>query len=437
MQHLISFLFITEFFLLLIFFMFNLLKRDFTFKLGICFGLLFFVFLPLWVMIFSGEIKLAISGFGNTGIKNVIMKNNIQSSIVLILFIFSIILYLYLPQLKIKENLNNKFKPLISSYIISYIIGMGIIFIGSGLLKGGNWYDNRHNFFESSGSLAVLVAFVLNSSKILIIASLFYKWLNKDYGVYKFFTYVFSFVILDMFFTGNRIYLFCAAITVGLIFLKRFPKRMFNLSPIILPVVFFLGYFASIFKHMRGPLFEQGIPTFSVFVASLLRAISLEPPKVSMFFLEISESINMNVLYLIFNSYDKFLYGSTYLKPLFFYLPRSIWTSKPESITTLAAKEFGGASLVTTIIGEMYMNFYLFGIILTPIFLLIMDYLFTKLLKNFGAISGIILFIFGVLIFRMPFSDEFLVFIFLWIILVITSWLNKYKFKYKSLDEVN
>ena len=188
---------------------------------------------------------------------------------------------------------------------------------------------------------------------------------------------------------------------------------------------------------MRGPLFEQGIPTFSVFVASLLRAISLEPPKVSMFFLEISESINMNVLYLIFNSYDKFLYGSTYLKPLFFYLPRSIWTSKPESITTLAAKEFGGASLVTTIIGEMYMNFYLFGIILTPIFLLIMDYLFTKLLKNFGAISGIILFIFGVLIFRMPFSDEFLVFIFLWIILVITSWLNKYKFKYKSLDEVN
>ena len=118
-------------------------------------------------------------------------------------------------------------------------------------------------------------------------------------------------------------------------------------------------------------------------------------------------------------------------------MPRSIWTSKPESITTLAAKEFGGASLVTTIIGEMYMNFYLFGIILTPIFLLIMDYFFTKLLKNFGAISGIILFIFGVLIFRMPFSDEFLVFIFLWIILVITSWLNKYKFKYKSLDEVN
>lgn len=436
MQHLISFLFICEFLLLLNFFVFNLFKREFSFKLGICFGLLFFVFLPVWVMIFTGGISLALSGFGNTGIKNIILEDNLQSSVILIIFIFSIIIYLYLPQIRIKRKLNKKFKPLISSYFICYLIGMTIIFIGSGLLNGGNWYDNRHNFFISSGSLAILLAFVLNSSKILIISSLFYKWIKNDYGVTKFLTYLFSFVILDMFFTGNRIYVFCTAIVLGLIFLKRFPKKMFFLSPIIIPIVTILGYFASIFKHMRGPLFEQGIPTVPIFIAALLRAISLEPPRISMFFLEISESINMNVLYEIFNSYDKFLYGSTYIKPLFFYLPRSLWSNKPESITILAANEFGGASLVTTIIGEMYMNFYLFGVIILPVSLLLMDYFFTKLLKNFGAISGVILFIFGILIFRMPFSDELLVFIFLWIILILTSWINQYKFKFRIYNEV-
>ena len=437
MHHILSFLFIAEFITLLNFLILSLFKKEFSFKLGICFSLLFFVFLPILVMLFTGEIHLALSGFGNTGIKNVIFKDNLYSSIVLLLFIFSIICYLYFPNIKISKSHEINFKPLIGSYFFCYILGMAIIFIGSGLLKGGNWYDNRHNFFESSGSIALLVAFLLNSSKILIISSLFYKWIEKHYSFLKFVIYVLTFVTLDMFFTGNRIYLFCTAIAIGLLLLKKHPVNMFKLSPFIIPFTFVFGYFGSIFKHMRGPLFEHGIPTIPIFMAALYRAISLEPPRISMFFLEISESINMNVMYEIFNSYDKFLYGSTYLKPLFFYFPRSIWTSKPESITILAAKEFGGASLVTTIIGEMYMNFYLFGIILLPLFLIFIDYFFTKMLRSFGSISGVILFIFGILLFRMPFSDELLVFLFLWIILMITGWLNKYKFKFKLINEDN
>lgn len=432
MQHLLSFLFIIEFIILIIYFFFNLLKKRFTFKLGICFGLLYFIFIPILVMIFTGKIILANSGFGNTGINNVVFEYNIQSSFILFFFIFSIILYLFFPKIKIKPSLSFNFKPLLKSYIFIYAIGMTIIFLGSGLLSGGNWYDNRHNFFASSGSFALLIAFVLNSSKILIIASLFFKWLKNQYDTKKFLIYTISFVFFDMIFTGNRIYLFCTFITIFLLYLKKYPKRTFLLLPIVLPFIFTLGYFGSIFKHIRGPLFEKGLPTLPIFMAALVRAISLEPPKLSMFFLEISESVNVNVLYQIFNSYDNFLLGSTYLKSLIFYLPRSIWDSKPESITIIAAKEYGGASLVTTIIGEVYMNFYLFGIIILPILLILLDYFFSRLLKNFGKIQNIILFIFGILIFRMPFSDEFLVFIFLWIILIITKWVNNRNFILKK-----
>ena len=78
------------------------------------------------------------------------------------------------------------------------------------------------------------------------------------------------------------------------------------------------------------------------------------------------------------------------------------------------------------------MNFYFFGVIILPFLLLFLDYLFTKSLKNFGKISGIILFIIGILIFRMPFSDELLVFVFLFVILKVTKWINDHNFTFKS-----
>ena len=429
MQHLVSFLFIIEFLLVLLIFFYILLKEGVNFKVGISFALMFFIFIPVWVMILTGRVELSMTDFGSTQIDHVILKQNIKTSFILLSFIFSIIIYLYFPSLKNKQKIKEVFNPSIKTYFIIYLSGMSFIFIGSGLLGGGNWYDNRHNFFESYGAIALLIAFVLNSSKILIIASLTYKWLEKKMGFIKFLIFIGSFTVLDMVFSGNRIYLFCTFVMISLIYLKRFPKKIFLLTPVIIPCIFVFGYFASIFKHMRGPLFYKGFPTIQVFVASLARAISLEPPKPILFFLGISESVNVNVIYNLFNSFDKFLYGTTYLKPMFFYLPRSIWVNKPESITIIAAKTYGGASLVTTIIGEMYMNFYLLGIVFLPIFFWFTDNILTYSLKGYGNFTKLIMFIIGLLIFRMPFSDEFLVFIFLILILNFTNRFKNIKFK--------
>lgn len=432
MQYLVSTLFIVEFLLLLIILFYILFKLGVNFKAGISFALLYFVFIPIWVMIFSGNLELSKADFGQTQLTDILLKDNIKSSFILLSFIFSIIIYLYFPSIKIRSLKKISFSPSIKIYLSIYSIGMLIIFVGSGLLQGGNWYDNRHNFFESYGSLTLLVAFVLNSSKILIIASLTHNWLIKKISFLKFLLFVGSFSIFDMVFSGNRIYLFCTAMLIALIYVKKFPKKTLVLSPIIIPGIFIFGYFASIFKHIRGPLFYQGFPTFKIFVLALVRAIGIEPPNPTLFFLGISESVNVNVIYTLFNSYDNFLYGTTFLKPLFFYLPRSIWESKPESITVITAKTYGGASLVTTIIGEMYMNFHLFGLIILPVFLWFIDNILTFSLKKYGIISRLIMFIIGLLMFRMPFSDEFLVFIFLILILELSNNFKKYKFKIRA-----
>ena len=151
-------------------------------------------------------------------------------------------------------------------------------------------------------------------------------------------------------------------------------------------------------------------------------------------FIGISESVNVNVIYNLFNRYDDFLNGATYLKPLFFYVPRSIWEGKPETITVIAANSFGGNALVTTIIGEMYMNFSIFGIVLLPVFLWFTEGLLTKYLKNYGSILSIIGFFFGILFFRMPYSDELLVFVFLVFILTFFNVFKKYKFKFNIFN---
>ena len=437
MVHLISALFIIEFFLILIIMLYTLLKKGATFKVGVSFGVLFFVFIPVWIMILTGTLELSKADFSYTTLTDVVLNNNIHSSLLLLGYLFSILLYLYFPSRYSTIEVNDKFKPSSKAYLTIYTIGMLIVFIGSGLLEGGDWYQNREHFMQSNGALAVLIVFLVNSAKILLLSTLFYKWLRNDFSFYKFMFFILLFVIIDMVFSGNRIYLFCTAILIGLTLLKRYPKKTLIASPFLFPATFFLGYFASIFRHMRGPLFLNGLPTFEVFIAALNRAMILEPPNPKLFFIGISESINVNVIYNLFNRYEDFLLGATYFKPLFFYIPRSIWEGKPESITVITANSFGGSSLVTTIIGEMYMNFSLLGIIILPIVLWFTDGLITKSLRPYGSISNIVGFFFGLLFFRMPFSDEFLVFVFLVLILTFFNVFKKYKFKFLEKHENN
>lgn len=432
MQHIVSILFIIEFLLIIYVFFRLLFKNGLTFRGGIAFALLFFIFIPIWVIIITGSIKLNKSDFGLTRIVHVVLAKEIKSSFLFIGYIFSIILYLYFPvKIFASYKQNMIFKPSIKSYLIIYTVCMMINFIGSGMLDGGNWYHNRHEFFDSHGSFAVLVAFVLNSSKILIITSLIYQWVSDHLKFKKFIIFVVSFTVIDMIFSGNRIYLFCTAIIIGMVILKKYTKTMLLLMPIILPSILFMGYFASIFRHMRGPLFEKGFPTLETFNTSFKRAMELDPITPKTFFLNISESVNVNVIYEVFNNYDNFLYGTTYLKSLVYYLPRSIWEGKPESITVIAADFLGGSSLVTTIIGEMFMNFSYFGMLFLPVFLWLTNGLLSYGLRTYSSISGIIMFFFGILFFRMPFSDEFLVFVFLVIILKSLNVFKKYKFTIK------
>ena len=97
MGHLTSVLFIIEFFLIVLIMLYTLLKKGVTFKVGVSFGVLFFIFIPVWVMIFTGTLELSRADFNYTTLTDVDLNKNIHSSLLLLGYLFSILLYLYFP----------------------------------------------------------------------------------------------------------------------------------------------------------------------------------------------------------------------------------------------------------------------------------------------------------------------------------------------------
>lgn len=434
----VSIAFILLFLLYMSFLMISLKKEGLTFKLGICFGVLYFIFIPVFMMVTTGVLLLPVVDFGITTLSDVVLQENIRSSWILILFLSVILGYLFFPSISgkgLKSTENSR-----SDYFVKWQIPLAIyafltlfIFIRSGMLEGGNWYNNRHDFMNEGGALAVLMVFTLNASKVLFIAVLFNSWRKDNHKLTL--AALLVFLLLDMLVSGNRIYAFITGSMILLTYFNKYPVTVLKYSAITAPLLFIAAYFGTIFRHMRGPLFEEGVPGFKRFKEVLIYAVNHEPPDIYDFLSGISESVNVNVIYDLFNRYTDFLYGSTYLKTILFPIPRSIWQSKPISITSITGEYFGSVSLVTTFIGEMFMNFSYFGIALLPLFLILTEYFLKVLFKNFHPYTRILLFIIGLMIFRMPYSDTILVALLIFMILRISAIKWKFTLSSRSLSK--
>jgi oligosaccharide repeat unit polymerase len=82
-----------------------------------------------------------------------------------------------------------------------------------------------------------------------------------------------------------------------------------------------------------------------------------------------------------------YLYGSSLVKPLVFWIPRSIWEDKPEELTSFIGKlvyghtKSQGYSTGMTITGEFYLNFGIYGVIFFSLLLgMITSFLINRLL---------------------------------------------------------
>ena len=422
MNIVIKIVFLFQFALYANYLLVSLVKKDLTFKLGICFGVLYFIFIPLFMMLATGTLLLPLVDFGSTSLSHVVLAQSHRASWTLIFFLTTILFYLYFPDIRSGIEKRGQAPADVRSHwglpLGVYLLLNLIVFIKSGLFEGGNWYDNRHDFMNEGGSVAVLAVFALNASKVLLSVMILSRWVKENNRLYL--LALLSFLLLDMVLSGNRIYVFIAGAIIILNYLRKYPVTTLKYSLISVPILFVAGYFASIFRHMRGPLFEEGMPGFQKFKEVFIYSIHHEPPDIYSFLSGISESVNVNVIYGLFDRYNDFLYGSTYLKTILFPIPRSVWQNKPISITNITGDFFGSVSLVTTFIGEMFMNFSYYGILILPLVLIFTEYGVKLLFRQYPGLSGFIMFYMGLMIFRMPYSDTILVFLILFFLLRIS-----------------
>ncbi len=417
MYILIKLQFIILFFLYLYFFT-ALIKKGFTFSLGILFGVLYFIFIPLSIFISTNVLEISIMDFSSTNLVDIVLEDNIHESLILIGYLYSILVFIYFSEFH-NDKVPLKPKPSLlhwKSYFILALLAGLFIFIAAGIHQGGNWYVSREVFFKEGGSLALVLAFSYIALKIIFMASILTAYENREINFVKFIMVILLFAIIDIVLTGNRIYVFVliAAIVINLIIHYKFKILLFGLF--VIP----FGYMLSIYRHMRGGLFTEGIPSLNNIIDMISKAIEKDPPRIDTFLLGISESVNFNVLYEVFNyiTFNNALWGETFLKSFTFIIPRSLWPDKPLSITQFAGEWFAPESehlsLVTTIIGEVHANFYLFGIVLLPIILFFTDQILKKVFST-TIMANMLFFILGLLIFRMPYSDILLVSIFIFI----------------------
>ncbi len=98
-----------------------------------------------------------------------------------------------------------------------------------------------------------------------------------------------------------------------------------------------------------------------------------------------------NLIYIVKNiTFEELLLGSTLIRPLLYFVPRSLWAAKPQDTQLLiveerygALSEFGGGtSQSITIIGELYWNFSFFGVffglLLLAIIIKNLDFILSK-----------------------------------------------------------
>jgi hypothetical protein len=229
---------------------------------------------------------------------------------------------------------------------------------------------------------------------------------------------------VDLYTTGNRIFTLLVLVTLFIVIVM---EQRYGWLLGFLAFTPALAYFMSIFRWIRSFMHSSGAGGIGEVIAGLAIGIDFASKQSSSIDVVdiisgITESVNLNVLVGVFERFgdvNNYLWGETFLKTIVFWIPRSIWATKPDSITTVAGNLFApgdSVSLVTTFYGELFANFGLFSFALLVPLLILAEKLCAILFED-RLVRALVSFVLGFILVRMPVSDMLLVVVVLYAIL--------------------
>ena len=291
-----------------------------------------------------------------------------------------------------------------------------LLFFASGLGSGGShWSLGKEEFMKETGTLGLIFVFMVAGSRYAFVALATLSLFQEKKRLIACLTLIVC-SITDLYMTGNRITMLLVLFCFMYYLLKNKEYKIIGIGCLVaLP----FGWFMVIFRFIRSQLHSESsvLEGFSKGLDVASGMLDFNSGVVFEFMSGISESVNFNVLIGVYTRYGSgvdYLSGSSYWKALVWWVPRSLYEGKPETITLEVAKVFAPhehVSLVATALGESFANFGYFSAVLLPFILFGFRSIVEKLYVS-ERYCDFVKLVYGFLLFRMAFSDLFVYMIF-------------------------
>ncbi|EPY4599087.1 hypothetical protein ACXDH9_003714 [Klebsiella pneumoniae] len=396
------------------------------FLIGSCFGILFFYVTPLIILSITGRFEKGIF-LSVVDLKDIDITEDIVPVLIMhgLLVVLGITIYLIgifsrnanaIQRNEIIDFKKDK-KRLIKLIII--LGGFYVLFVARDLVSNNifsgdaHWYESRHDSMsvENGSIINVIFTYLRNNSRLVFFAALIYGWYQKVYKNDYIFLVVYLVSIgLDIYVSGNRFILAATGILIAYILIL---KKKYVFITVCSFLAYPIAWLGTVFMSVRGVMYSQA-STIGELI-TLFKEKGAEANDQFIFVLiNMVEGINFNTyVSLYYNAPKKipFLLGETFITPLVFWIPRSVWENKPPRVGQIIGEAYVGnpdLSLVATFLGESWLNFgYVSFIIIPFLFIIAFKFINAAVRHMEPGIRSFILFLLGFTLMRASYGSVF------------------------------
>ncbi|WP_404655413.1 hypothetical protein, partial [Raoultella ornithinolytica] len=215
---------------------------------------------------------------------------------------------------------------------------------------------------------------------------------------------------VDIYVSGNRFILAATGMLIAYILILRRKYLFIILCTFLAYPIAWLG---TVFMSVRGVMYSQAGSLGELI--SLFKDKGTEANDQFIFVLiNMVEGINFNTFVSLFYNAPKkipFLLGETFITPVVFWIPRSIWENKPPRVGQIIGEAYVGnpdLSLVATFLGESWLNFGYLSLIIIPILFLVAYKFINSAISHLEpGVRSFILFLVGFTLMRASYGSVF------------------------------
>lgn len=381
---------------------------------GLLLGTIYMILVPLGLLLAAGELSLPLE-FSATNIVSPIAVEDYRREINILLWL---VLAMLSVQLLLGANTRSGYsdddaKPEIGEYwsllffvLAAYVTVSVYLALGSGVFEGGHWAESKEQFVAGLGVMGPVLGAVIFASRVLVAVVLTILYIRKAIHITLYIGALAAFFAFELYVTGNRIIVLQTLVLFASVLIA---EKQYTKFAVLAAFAIPLGIGMNLFRYIR-PFMHESFSIQAILSAyEKARAINEDSGMLD-FLYGVTEAVNMHVLLdilAVFPEKLELLFGETLFKIVFIFIPRAIWSDKPDSIATIIGDYYipgSGVSLVATFYGECYANFGMLSVVVIPLLALVLIW-GGKLVSSDALLRSMVGVVYGFTIIRMPVSD--------------------------------